>query len=156
MDIATTSSCTPLYIAANNGRADAVAVLLGAGADPDVPTSSGGTALHAGECCYVGTSMCVLCAVSIMYLNVSALHPSGTFWLRSLHSMPTHPLAPLPPSPPLASPRLCAAALNGHVAAVELLVRAGCEIDAQSQNGATALHNAASGEDPLPPAVAPR
>lgn len=38
-----------------------------------------------------------------------------------------------------------AAALNGHAGVVRELVAAGCDIDAQSQNGSSALHNAASG-----------
>lgn len=36
------------------------------------------------------------------------------------------------------------AALNGHAGVVRELVAAGCDIDAQSQNGSSALHNAAS------------
>jgi hypothetical protein len=38
-----------------------------------------------------------------------------------------------------------AAALNGHASVVELLVAAGADCDTQSQNGSSALHNAASG-----------
>lgn len=38
-----------------------------------------------------------------------------------------------------------AAALNGHAPVVCELVAAGCDIDVQSQNGSSALHNAASG-----------
>lgn len=40
------------------------------------------------------------------------------------------------------------AALNGHAGVVRELVAAGCDIDAQSQNGSSALHNAASGAAP--------
>jgi len=48
VDAATTNGCTPLYIAANNGLADAAGLLLELGADPDAETTSGCTPLHAG------------------------------------------------------------------------------------------------------------
>lgn len=48
VDAATTNGCTPLYIAANNGLADAAALLLELGASPDAETTSGCTPLHAG------------------------------------------------------------------------------------------------------------
>jgi hypothetical protein len=48
VDAATTNGCTPLYIAANNGCAEAASTLLRLGADPDAETSSGCTPLHAG------------------------------------------------------------------------------------------------------------
>ena len=48
VDAPTTNGCTPLYIAANNGFADAAALLLELGADPDTETTSGCTPLHAG------------------------------------------------------------------------------------------------------------
>lgn len=49
VDAPTTNGCTPLYIAANNGFAEAAALLLETGANPDGETHSGCTALHAGE-----------------------------------------------------------------------------------------------------------
>ena len=48
VDAATTNGCSPLYIAANNGCAQAAALLLESGADPDLETTSGCTPLHAG------------------------------------------------------------------------------------------------------------
>ena len=42
-----------------------------------------------------------------------------------------------------------AAALNGHAAVVRELV-GHCDVDMQSQNGSSALHNAASGGGRLP------
>ena len=48
VDAATTNGCTPLYIAANNGFAESVALLLELGADAELETTSGCTPLHAG------------------------------------------------------------------------------------------------------------
>ena len=55
-------------------------------------------------------------------------------WLLCAHTLASHSL------PPTVS-----AALNGHAAVVEKLVAACCDVDLQSQNGSSALHNAASG-----------
>lgn len=44
-----TSHCigyTPLHLAATNGRAEAVSVLLCRGADPDIASRSGDTPIH--------------------------------------------------------------------------------------------------------------
>lgn len=49
-----------------------------------------------------------------------------------------------PACPSLFYPSLCSAALNGHAGVVRELVGR-CDVDVQSQNGSSALHNAASG-----------
>ena len=142
MDAATTNGCSPLYIAANNGCAQAAALLLEAGADPDLETTSGCTALHAGGQWAGG-------AVRGEGAGLWSCFQSGAWHTSKPFGLGGHPPALAKFNlrhnlylPPLRPP---AAALNGHAAVVRELVAAACDLDAQSQNGSSALHNAASG-----------
>jgi ankyrin repeat protein len=83
VDAATTNGCSPLYIAANNGFAEAAALLLELGADPDLETSSGCTPLHAaalnGHAAVAECLVAAGCDVDLQSQNgSSALHNAAS------------------------------------------------------------------------------
>ena len=96
--------------------AGTVAELLSLGANPDLETSSGCTALHAAA--LNGHAACVA-ALSAAGCDVDAQSQNGS---SALHN----------------------AANGGHVAVVRELVAAGADLDVQNGNGNTPLHLAAA------------
>lgn len=94
VDAATTNGCTPLYIAANNGFAEAAALLLDLGADPDVETTSGCTPLHAGA---TALPLFSLLWPALLWLVAAACLPPPTHTSPELTACP--PLSPSARSP---------------------------------------------------------
>ncbi len=141
-------SDAPLYIAAGNGHAEMVELLLSVGADPTAQKTDGWTPLHlAAPYGYLDVAQLLLAAGS--NLHRPTLNGEPPIWLAVKHrqvEMATWLLAEGANVHfvwPEGDTLLHRAAGNGHAEMVELLLSVGADPTAQKTDGWTPLHLAA-------------